>query len=979
MLPARAARENKQLQAIRSVFKAGLVFVAIVCATLLRVAPAVALDGIDVPVDVGAIDLTSIVDRYSQPSDRIQVSTAPGDDGLVRRMEVRAAGGDLAPGWIVFALTNNSDRQLDRLLVAPHYRLVGSGLVWPDLGAQRILTITPSQGFRPERQEAEVADVFQVTLNPGATVTFVAELSDRYLPKLYLWEPAAYEENLNSLTLFQGIVVGVGGLMALFLTTLFIVRGTAMFPAAALLGWSVLGYIAVEFELIHRVVVIGEIGEPFYRALSEALIATALLIFLFAYLNLGRWHIRFVHVSALAGLAMAGLLLLTVVDPQVASGIARLSLAVIGIFGMGLIVFLCFRNYDRAIMLIPTWSLLLMWIYGAGMAVLHRVDNDLVAPALAGGLVLIVLLIGFTVMQHAFAGGGLSYGQISDHDRKALALTGAGDMVWDWDVTRDRIYTSAETERILGFPRGTLEGPAVKWLEHLHPRDQDRFRSCLDTIVDQKRGRISQDFRLRTKDGHFLWLNLRARPILGADAEVVRCVGTLVNVTDDKVSQERLLHDAIHDNLTGLPNRELFLDRLETAMTRVRTEGGSRPAVMVVDIDRFRHVNDSVGMAVGDSILLTIARRLARHLKPQDTLSRLTGDSFGIILVSESTPKRIAAFADTIRRTFKSPITFGDREIFLTASIGIAVFDGKQGSNTDLLRDAELATQHAKRLGGDRIEAFKTTLRSDSIDRLSLESNLRRATEREEMKLLYQPIMRLETGEIAGFEALMRWEHPRFGLMAPSEFIEIAEDTGQIVELGLFAMDRAARQLAEWQKSMEDGAQLFASVNVSSRQLVRHDLINDIKSVLARTDVEPGTLKLEITESLVMENPEYVVQVLRRVRDMGAGLALDDFGTGYSALSYLQRFPFDIIKVDRSFVRHNGNGARPVILRSIVSLAHDLGMEVVAEGAESDVDARELESLGCEYGQGFFYGQPMEAKDAGKLLKVNEAASATKH
>ena len=319
------------------VLRAGLICLIMTIAVMAGLHPARALDGIEVPLDAAAIDLTAIVDRYTNASDRIQVSTAPGADGLVRRMEVGATGGE-APGWVVFALTNNSDQQLDRLLVSPHYRLVGSGLVWPDLGAQRIATITPSQGFRPERLESNVSDIFQVTLDPGSTVTFVAELADRNLTKLYLWEPSAYEENLNSLTLFQGIVVGVCGLMALFLTTLFIVRGTAMFPAAALLAWSVLGYIAVEFELIHKVVDMGERGEPFYRAASEALIATALLIFLFAYLNLGRWHIRFVHVAALASLAMAGLLVLTIVDPQVASGIARLSLGVIGGLGMALII-----------------------------------------------------------------------------------------------------------------------------------------------------------------------------------------------------------------------------------------------------------------------------------------------------------------------------------------------------------------------------------------------------------------------------------------------------------------------------------------------------------------------------------------------------------------------------------------------------------------------------------------------------------------
>ena len=941
----------------------------LVAATVLS-RPGGALEAIPVPPELSAIDLTQIVNFQDDSEGRVQVETAPGPDGLVRRMEVRATAPERSQAWLVFALTNESDRQLDRLLVAPHHRLVGSGVFWPDLGRERIRTITPSQGFRPERLESTTDDVFLVTLDPGSTVTFVAEVTAPSVPRIVLWEPDAYEENLNSLTLFRGIVLGVSGLLALFLTTLFIVRGTAMFPAAAMLGWAIVAYLAVDFNLIDKVISVSPEDKQLYRASAEAIIATSLIVYLFAYLNLGRWHIRFVHISAVLVASTLTLLALAFADPPMASGISRVAIVLIGLSGMALIIYLAIRGSDRAVMLIPTWLLLLLWAYGAVLAVTGELDNDLVSAGIAGGLVLVVLLTGFTVMQHAFAGTALFHGHSTDNERKALALTGAGDMVWDWDVERDRIITSSETERLLGLSRGTLEGPAVKWLDHLHPSDRDGFRACLDTMVDQKKGRIAQDFRLRSRDGHYRYLNLRARPITNSDGDVMRCIGTLVDVTDMKTAQERLLHDAIHDNLTGLPNRDLFLDRLETALTRVRAEGGARPAILVLDVDRFRNVNESVGIAVGDSILLTVARRLARHLKPQDTLARLSGDQFAIILLSESTPKRIAAVADNVRRAFKSPITFGEREIFLTAAIGISVFDGKQSRAVDVLRDAELAMQYAKKLGGDRIEAFKPSMRQAGSDRLSLESGLRRAIERNEIKVFYQPIMRLDTGQIAGFEALLRWDHPRHGLLPPGDFISIAEETDMILDLGLFALERSARQLAEWQRIDPYFEFLFTSVNVSNRQIVRHDLINDIKAVLSRSDVSPGTLKLEVTESLVMDNPEYTAQVLTKVRDLGAGLALDDFGSGYSALSHLQRFPFDIIKVDKSFLQPNGSSARPLILRSIVSLAHDLGMEVVAEGAETTADAQELLTLGCEYAQGYYFGEPMTAVEARKLLNV---------
>jgi EAL domain-containing protein (putative c-di-GMP-specific phosphodiesterase class I) len=275
---------------------------------------------------------------------------------------------------------------------------------------------------------------------------------------------------------------------------------------------------------------------------------------------------------------------------------------------------------------------------------------------------------------------------------------------------------------------------------------------------------------------------------------------------------------------------------------------------------------------------------------------------------------------------------------------------------------------HAKRMGGDRIEVFKPAMRARKSDRLTLESELRRALSRDEITLLYQPIIRLEDRSVAGFEALMRWNHPKLGRLPPNEFIAIAEETGLIVELGLFGLERTAKQLLEWQRTMRGTTPLFASVNVSSRQLLRNDLIQDLRTVLSRSAPARGTLKLELTESLIMENPEHAAQMLSKIRELGAGLALDDFGTGHSSLAYLQRFPFDTIKIDQSFVRASSQGKRPVILRSIISLAHDLGMEVVAEGAETEDDATELHEFGCEYAQGYFFGQPMTAREAAALV-----------
>jgi len=945
--------------------KAAAAAALMLAASALASAPARAIDAVNVRLDAPAIDLTTTVVLQKTEADRIQVSTAPGPDGIVRRIEVRAREG--GTNWAVLALTNNSDEQIDRLIVVPHYRMVGSGVFWPDLGLSRIVAITPSSGDRPERQDSATADIFRVTLDPGTVITFVAELRTDRLPQLYLWEPDAYKDKVNSFTLYYGIVIGIAGLLALFLTILFVVKGSVMFPAAAALGWAVLVYIGVDFGFWGKVFDMSAGAERVWRACGEAILSGTLLVFLFAYLNLNRWHVRYAHIT-LAWLAgLAALVAVAVFDPAIASGIARISLAGIAGLGLALVIYLSTHGFDRAVLLIPTWFLLVVWTVAAALAVLGFVTNDIIGPALLGGLVLIVMLIGFTVMQHAFA-GGITHGIVSDVERRALALTGAGDMIWDWDVSADKVYTSPETEHLLGLKRGALEGPAVRWLDVLHPLDRDRFRASLDTVVEQRRGRLTQDFRMRSPDGNYLWFALKARPVVGSDGEVVRIVGTLVDVTEFKNAEERLLFDAVHDNLTGLPNRELFLDRMEAAFAFARSESSIRPTVLVIDIDRFKQVNDSVGIAVGDSILLTMARRLTRLLKPQDTLARLSGDQFALILLSEREPARLVAFAETLRRTLRAPIAFNDREIFLTASMGLALADSQPHRTEEVLKDAELAMYYAKRIGGDRIEVFKPAMRSRKTDRLTIESELRRAIEREEITILYQPIVRLEDRAVAGFEALARWDHPKMGRLSPAEFISIAEEIGLIVDLGLFVLNHTARQLATWQRSGKLHDQIFASVNVSSRQLLRHDLIHDLRTVLARSSVARGTLKLELTESLVMENPEHAAQMLVRIRELGAGLALDDFGTGHSSLSYLQRFPFDTIKIDQSFVRTTTRGTRPVILRSIISLAHDLGMEVVAEGAESDSDAVELYQLGCEYAQGYAFGEPMTAEKATSLL-----------
>ena len=940
------------------------------CALALLLVSAMAAQSaetVKISRDDTALDLTATTDVHTERGEAIQVSTAPDATGIVRRIEVRATSDQHNGDWAEFSLANISDEQIDRLIVAPHFRLAGSGLFWPDLGAERIISITPSEGFALDRLPSSEADVFHITLNPGAIVTFVAELSSPDLPQIYLWEPEAYKDTINSFTLYRGIVLGIAGLLAVFLTILFVVKGTSVLPATAALAWAVLAYIVVDFGFLSKLVQTTPTDERLWRAGTEITLAAGLVIFLFTYLNLNRWHtnLSFATLAWMAGLGI--LSAFAVYDPVIATGLARFSFAATVIAGTFLIAYLGFNRFDRAIMLIPTWVLILCWLFGAWMTVTGRLSNDIVQPALGGGLVLIVLLIGFTVMQHAFAGGGAYQGLFSDLERQSLALTGSGDIVWDWDVSRDRIVTMPDVSRQLGLSPGSLFGPARNWLPRIHPDDRDRFRTTLDVVLEHRRGRLNHQFRIRAEDGHYHWLALRARPVVGSDGEVIRCVGTLIDVTEQKSSEERLLHDAVHDNLTGLPNRELFVDRLDAIIALAGAEDSVRPTIFAIDIDRFKQVNDELGISAGDTILLTIARRLKRLLKPQDTLARVSGDQFGLILLSEQEPPKVAAFAENIAKAIMVPINFGQKEIILTASIGLVTWVDEMASPLELVKDAELAMYQAKRVGGNRIEPYRPAFRSAGADKLQIESDLRRALERKELTMVYQPIVDIESAEIGGFEALLRWDHPRKGNIPPSEFVPIAESSDLIVELGMYALQNACEDLASWYKSVGQ-IPVFMSVNLSSAQLLRNDLYNDIRSVLTKTGCKPPMLKLELTESVVMHNPEQAARILARLKELGVQLAIDDFGTGHSSLSYLTRFPFDTIKIDKSLVRATSN-KQLVLLRSIIAMGRDLEMNIVAEGVETEEDAEELAELGCEYAQSFLFGPPIGAASVLKLLR----------
>ena len=939
---------------------------------VLLVARVAAFEVITVPEDVNAVNLTGAVDIVRGQDGKLQLSTAPGEDGIIRRIEVIASQAGTNPYWALFALRNDGEIQIDRLLVAPFFRLPGSGIFRPDLGNERIQALTPSAGIRPVRLTDREADVFEVTLDPGATVTFMAELNSNTLPELYLWNPDAYRDYVNSFTLFRGTVLGVSSLAAVFLTIMFVVKGRGIFPVTAAFSWAVLIYLLIDFGVLGPLLGIPNGRMQPFRAAAEAGIATTLFGFLFIYLNLHRWHLRFIHLALALLVVFLALFGFAFFQPEIAATVARLVLALLGLTGFFLILLLALRGYDRAVLLVPTWIIYLAWLFYGWLVVTGQVSNDVAQPAVAGGLVLTVMLLGFTAVQHAFAEGQVSIGTLSEVERRALALTGSGDFVFDWNIERDRVTVSDELSTRLGERRGSLRGSIKKWLDRVQPDDRDRFRTAFDTLVELRRGKVSADIRLSTHDGNFRTMRMRVKPVLGGDGQVTRIVGTLQDVTEDRASRNRLLHDAVHDSLTGLPNKQLFLDRLDRALVRARMPSGIRPAVFLIDIDRFTDLEERVGHAAADSVLLAVSRRISRIMRPLDTVARLGGDQFGVISASEPAAGKIAENAEQIRKALKSPFNFGDRDLSLTASIGVTIYDGNPVTSADVLRDAELAMYYAKRLGGDRIEAYRASARSIAAYSRASEEDLDRGLRHGELHVQFQPIVDIHSGVIVGCEALMRWDHPQRGAVPPEEFVALAERTGLIERLGRLAFEQAAGQAREWVHQLPLPDDFFVSVNLSPSQLATETLLNDMRALVSDHRAVARHVKLEITETQVMTNPEHSAYMLEMLKDMGLGLALDDFGTGHSSLGYLHRFPFDTIKIPAAFVQIGEVSGiahtQAPIIRSIVTLAAELGLSVIAEGVETAEELERLQALNCQFAQGFAFGAAMSGQELGKRL-----------
>ena len=553
-------------------------------------------------------------------------------------------------------------------------------------------------------------------------------------------------------------------------------------------------------------------------------------------------------------------------------------------------------------------------------------------------------------------------------ERYALAAQGANDGLWDWDLRRNKIFFSARWKAQLGLAESELGDDPDQWFGRLHPDDHDRMFGDLGLHLEGRTPHLETEIRLRHVDGSWRWMLVRGAAVRDASGKAYRLAGSQTDITGRKSAEEKLLHDALHDALTNLPNRSLFMDRLQQAMARQQRRHDYRFAVLFLDVDRFKKVNDSLGHMQGDLLLVQVAQRLAASITPGDTVARLGGDEFAVLLEDYGDPEEPLRVAERIQQSLKAPHDLEGTEVFATASIGVAMGMPGYTRAEELLRDADTAMYRAKDLGRATHAIFHPSMHAHARAQLQLETDLRRAIEREELRLRYQPIVSLKTGLVTGCEALIVWEHPTRGEIPPSDFIPTAEETGLIVPIGRWTLQRAARDAKEWNAHTPASV----SVNLSGKQLVLSELLDHVRDAISASSLDPRRLRLEVTESVIMEHAGPAALLLTQLKSLGVHLLLDDFGTGYSSLSYLHNFRFDTLKIDKSFVmRLDAPGKNAEIVRTIVSLAKALSLEVVAEGVENPVQLQALRALEVNSAQGYFFSRPLDAQKFNELIRAN--------
>lgn len=878
-----------------------------------------------------------------------------------------------------------------------------------------------SAALRPDLVLAQVPAPSAAAVEPGLEAQPMAPPVTAVAPHLRAAQPAAEaampasEEGPRG-HLLPGLLLGLLlGLAALHLARQVYTEAPGSLAAAGLLA------MAFAFEYVSFGLHVPLVGTPhraaFLEALASAGLSFAALSFLSGYLELaaiggfvlwGTWAI-----GALAAFTAV----LAIFNADLAREAGHIVLALSAIWAVWLGFVLGRSGDGRASYLVPGLMVIMGAVVAGVLAATGVVPTAVGASLMHGFFVIGLLLVAFAVEsveippERAYlalpapragpgapamsaatrqpvagaagnretspppqAGPDLILAKVSER-RLALALAASRHGLWDWNVAQGRITVSPEVESLTGLEPGTFDGSEDAWLERIHEDDRENFKSELARAVRNGEGPFSVSLKLKTPSGELRWALLNGSCLNpGTDGRASRCIGLITPRFDQSGGDPAQRKD----DGPAIPSysRGALIAALDQRLTPSGRPANGSWLLLLIDLDRFHSVNEGFGHETGDRVLEIIAQRLKAGLAENESLFRLGGDEFALLLHDGLGKPPRGVRADRLITLIGRHIPLGDgREVFVSASIGMVGLDSEASSGAQSLKDAEAALYHVKRTGGARYALFAPDMREKARSTAPLESELRRALEREEIELHYQPIMALADGRISGFEALIRWRHAEHGVLSAESFIDIAEKTGLIVPLGKYALAMASVQLYQWQSFYRQSEPLFVCVNISSRHILRYDLVKDVRDVMAAVQLAPNSLRLEVSEQLIADDAESAKTVLKEIKALGAGLALDDFGTGYASFGMLETLPIDTIKVDKSLIaRLRESGERPVVMRSIVDLAHDLRMDVIAEGIESENDVRRLRALGCEFGQGFHFGPAMPPDDVHAFISRHRQA-----
>lgn len=893
----------------------------------------------------------------------------PGD---AQPADIHGKGGGPVYFWSLYSIHNSSDSNLDFVVQVEPQHFTGSGILnLEQIGEIAIGAVTTAGPdlIKPFRNQNDNAFVF--SLNSGRSLN-IAIQSSKELINPVLWQRQAFENHVANSSFFLGTVLGITFLLTLTLLALYSYRPHKALLAAWFFSLSGLVFMVFESGLllsaIQNLLPVG-LTSSILRASLETLLGLGLLICILAFTSVRKKSPLTGFALLLIGAFLCANIVFAFVEADRAASIARISFAIL--VGLGfLITAWCKKTTNNIVDSgFLFWLSLGAWTVFAGILTQSASHDTKLSNILLAALATVLIAMTMVLLQFVLTQGLAAKPFITDANRRSLALNGARHTLFDWQVAEHFLDIGEELPRALGYdPRGFARNAEQQFLEIMHPVDAAAYQSEMESDRLQVGRNIDMELRLKNAEGNYHWYELRSRVVPGPNQTADRCIGTLTDVTKQKENEERTLQDAVHDPVTGLPSRALFVDRAERELNKPI---GLQLRILLIDLDRFKVLNEALGHDQGDRLLQVAGARIQDCLNEDESVARISGSQFAVLAIETITQRSASELAKNISQALAEPLMLGQQEVTLLSSIGISNASQRGLTVHDMQKQAASALLEAHRRGGAQIVLFDANLKDDRASDLAFESELRRAIAGDEIEIHFQPICNLADLKIAGLEALARWRHPTRGLLPPLEFINLAEQSGMIGEIGQIVLAGAARQLGVWQRVLRRDDSFFVAVNISPSHFLQSGFLEQVQSIIRREGLKAQSLKIEVTESVIMRHPDRAMRLFERLRSLGVGLACDDFGTGFSNLSSIRDLPFDTLKIDKSFlspISFDNRGG--IVISTIAELAHGLGMIVVAEGIETQDQIDRLAQLGCDLGQGYFIGEPKSANEITDLLAV---------